>query len=74
MTWLLALLLMLLIFAGMAIGVMAGRKPIAGSCGGLAAKFGIDHACTCGREGGCCRAELPPLKEPPAAAPEGASA
>ena len=66
MTWLLALLLMLIIFAGMAIGVMAGRKPIAGSCGGLAAKLGINHTCTCGREDGCCNAVLPPLKEPPA--------
>ena len=68
MTWLLALLLMLIIFAGMAIGVIAGRKPIAGSCGGLAAKLGINHTCTCGREDGCCNAELPPLKEPPAEA------
>ena len=66
MTWLLALILMLLVFAGMAVGVMAGRKPIAGSCGGLAAKLGINHTCTCGREDGCCNAELPPLKEPPA--------
>ena len=45
---------------------LGGRKPLAGSCGGLAAKLGINHTCTCGREGGCCNAELPPLKEPPA--------
>ena len=34
MVWLLAFALMLLLFAGMAVGVMMGRKPIAGSCGG----------------------------------------
>ena len=36
LTWLLALLVLLIVVAGMAVGVMAGRKPIAGSCGGLA--------------------------------------
>ena len=34
----------LAIVAGMAIGVMRGRKPIAGSCGGLN-KLGVAGAC-----------------------------
>lgn len=34
-TLLLSLVLMLLAFAGLAIGVIMGRKPIQGSCGGL---------------------------------------
>ncbi len=34
-TVLLAFVIMLAVIAGMAIGVMNGRAPIAGSCGGL---------------------------------------
>ncbi|GAA6130441.1 (Na+)-NQR maturation NqrM [Halopseudomonas sabulinigri] len=44
MVWLLVFPLMLLIVAGMAIGVMMGRKPIAGSCGGIGAT-GLDKSC-----------------------------
>ncbi len=33
-----------LVMAAMAVGVMAGRAPIKGSCGGLGA-LGIDSAC-----------------------------
>ena len=41
---------MLLVVLGMASGVMAGRKPIAGSCGGIAA-LGIEKNCSiCGGE------------------------
>lgn len=48
MTWLLVFVLMLLVVAGMAVGVMFGRKPIAGSCGGIAA-LGIEKECSiCG--------------------------
>ena len=36
MTWLLVFVGMLLVVLGMSIGVIMGRKPIAGSCGGLA--------------------------------------
>lgn len=41
MTWLLVFLVMLLVVSGMAIGVIMGRKPIAGSCGGIA-NLGIE--------------------------------
>lgn len=48
MTWLLVFALMLLIVLGMAIGVIMGRKPIAGSCGGIA-NLGIEKECSiCG--------------------------
>ncbi len=41
---------MLLVVLGMASGVMAGRKPIGGSCGGIAA-LGIEKSCSiCGGE------------------------
>jgi uncharacterized protein len=37
-----------LVIAGMAIGVLAGRPPIKGSCGGMGA-LGVDSACViCG--------------------------
>ena len=48
MTWLIVFLIMLLVVAAMAVGVMFGRKPIAGSCGGIAA-LGIEKECSiCG--------------------------
>jgi len=34
-TFLISFLLLLLVIAGMSVGVMNGRKPISGSCGGL---------------------------------------
>lgn len=41
---------MALVILGMASGVLAGRKPIAGSCGGIAA-MGIETQCSiCGGE------------------------
>ena len=42
--FLITALLIGLVIAIMAIGVMAGRKPIKGSCGGMGA-LGIDTAC-----------------------------
>jgi uncharacterized protein len=57
MTLLLAFLIMLLIVAAMALGVMAGRKPIAGSCGGIA-QLGMDTECeVCGGNPTKCREE-----------------
>lgn len=48
MTWVLVFGLMLLVVLGMAVGVIFGRKPIAGSCGGIA-NLGIEKECSiCG--------------------------
>ncbi|MNF52574.1 hypothetical protein D3C76_1347670 [compost metagenome] len=48
MTFLLVFLIMLLVVLGMAVGVIMGRKPIAGSCGGIA-NLGIEKECSiCG--------------------------
>lgn len=44
-----AFAILLLSMGGLALGVMAGRKPIKGSCGGLACVKGIDC--------GACRAK-----------------
>ena len=44
MTGVFAFIVMLLIVAAMAIGVMFGRRPIAGSCGGLKT-LGISAEC-----------------------------
>lgn len=40
----LALIVVALLIAGMAVGVLLGRKPLAGSCGGMSA-IGMDVAC-----------------------------
>ena len=46
-----------LVIAGMAIGVMMGRAPIKGSCGGMGA-LGIDTACEiCGGDPRRCDEE-----------------
>jgi len=42
--FLLALGILMLLIAGMSIGVLMGRKPIAGSCGGMAA-LGMEVEC-----------------------------
>ena len=48
MTWLIVFLVMVLVVFGMSIGVIMGRKPIAGSCGGIA-NLGIEKECSiCG--------------------------
>ena len=46
-----------LVMAGMAVGVIAGRQPIKGSCGGMGA-LGIDTACEiCGGDPKRCDEE-----------------
>jgi len=47
---------MLLVVAGMSIGVIMGRKPIAGSCGGVGAALGEeDYVCElCGGDEAKC--------------------
>ena len=54
MVFVLAFLVMGLIMAGMAIGAMAGRGPLKGSCGGLSA-VGIEGRCDiCGDDPSRC--------------------
>lgn len=53
-TILLAIALVAMLFAAMAIGVMFGRKPIKGSCGGMSA-LGMKEDCViCGGDRGKC--------------------
>tara|TARA_B100001250_G_C19562494_1_gene683980 strand:- start:418 stop:636 length:219 start_codon:yes stop_codon:yes gene_type:complete len=52
--FILAFFILLMVVAGMAIGVMRGREPISGSCGGLN-NLGVDGACEiCGGEPANC--------------------
>lgn len=58
-TILLAFVFMLLMVAAMAIGVLFGRKPITGSCGGMKA-LGMDMQCeVCGGDPNRCDSGLP---------------
>ena len=55
--FLLTVVVVALVIAGMAIGVIAGRDPIKGSCGGMGA-LGIDQACDiCGGDPKRCDEE-----------------
>lgn len=50
----LALIVVGILIAGMAVGVLLGRKPLAGSCGGMSA-IGMDVACDiCGGDETIC--------------------
>ncbi|MFT6053049.1 MAG: hypothetical protein ACI9B9_002708 [Halioglobus sp.] len=56
-TFLVSFLFMALVMAGMAVGVMMGRGPLKGSCGGMAA-LGIDTSCDiCGGNPQLCEEE-----------------
>lgn len=56
-TLIVVFLFMLLVVTAMAIGVLLGRKPISGSCGGMSA-LGLDGACDiCGGNRDKCREE-----------------
>lgn len=57
LTIVLAFALMLVLVAAMAVGVLMGRKPISGSCGGMSA-LGMEVACDiCGGDKGKCEKE-----------------
>jgi hypothetical protein len=65
MTTLLAFVFMLVIVAVMSVGVMMGRKPIAGSCGGMSA-LGMKGECqVCGRIPGSCEGSAEGLSRIP---------
>ncbi len=54
-----SILVLALIVAGMAVGVLMGRKPLQGSCGGLA-NVGLDGECEiCGGDRSRCDEEQP---------------
>ena len=54
MIWLFSFALFALAMLGLALGVMLGRKPIAGSCGGIGA-LGIEKECSiCGGQPAKC--------------------
>ncbi len=54
-TFILAVVLVMVLIAGMSIGVIFGRKPISGSCGGVGNQLGGGSGCSvCGRESGSC--------------------
>ena len=58
MTFVLALLLFVAIMAAMAVGVIFGRAPIEGSCGGFGA-VGIDQECEiCGGDPQRCETNI----------------
>ena len=53
----LAFIILLVVVAGMAIGVLYGREPISGTCGGLN-NLGVDGACEiCGGDPNRCESE-----------------
>ena len=64
MTYVLALLVFMGIMAAMAVGVIFGRAPIKGSCGGLGA-VGIDQECEiCGGDPQQCDTESGSKSQP----------
>jgi hypothetical protein len=55
--FLLAFVIFVAVVAAMAVGVIHGRKPISGSCGGLN-RLGLDGACEiCGGDLSKCEAQ-----------------
>lgn len=69
-TFLLVLLIVILLVAAMSIGVMFGRKPISGTCGGIGA-LGISTSCEiCGGNTQKCKEENERLEKEAATADE----
>lgn len=59
-TIILAFFLILLAIGGLALGVMVGRAPLKGSCGGLACVKGLDcGTCKSGRKRNAQTGETP---------------
>lgn len=59
LVFLLTVMVFGLAIAGMAVGVMAGREPIKGSCGGIGA-LGLGQVCEiCGNDPARCEVEEP---------------
>ena len=57
MIFVVTFLVFMTIIAAMSVGVMAGRAPISGSCGGVG-KLGIDQKCDlCGGDPEICETE-----------------
>lgn len=57
LTIIIAFVLMIAVVVAMAVGVLMGRKPISGSCGGMSA-LGMEVACDiCGGDKGKCEKE-----------------
>lgn len=66
-TFLMALVVLLVVVAAMAVGVIFGRPPIKGSCGGMAA-IGLGNSCDiCGGDRSKCDAAAAADEVPPAA-------
>jgi len=56
-TFIIVFAAMVLFIVAMAVGVLLGRKPISGSCGGMAA-IGMESACdVCGGDKNKCEKE-----------------
>lgn len=65
-TFILATVFIGIVMAIMAVGVIMGRGPIKGSCGGMGA-LGFDKACdVCGGNPTLCDEEYPDSKRAPA--------
>lgn len=56
-TMILALIVVALLMTGMAVGVLFGRKPIAGSCGGMSAIGMVGDCDICGGNKDVCETE-----------------
>lgn len=59
-TFFLALGLVLVLITAMSIGVIFGRKPISGSCGGVGSQVG-GGCSVCGRDSGSCEDDEGPV-------------
>lgn len=63
-TFLAVFVFMLVVVAGMAVGVIFGRKPIKGSCGGMSA-LGMETECdVCGGDKTRCEKEVDEADQP----------